>query len=33
MSYDNFKPTIWSRTLLLNLDKQHVYANIVNRNY
>lgn len=33
MSVKNFIPTLWSARLLANLDKAHVFANIVNRDY
>lgn len=33
MSVQNFIPTLWSARLLANLDKAHVYGNIVNRDY
>lgn len=33
MSLQNFIPTVWSGTLLKNLNKAHVYGNIVNRDY
>ena len=33
MSVANFIPTIWSARLLAHLDKQHVYAALVNRDY
>lgn len=33
MSVKNFIPTLWSARLLANLDKNLVYANIVNRDY
>lgn len=33
MSIDNFIPTIWSARLLMNLDKAHIYAQVVNRDY
>ena len=32
-SYTNFIPTLWSASLLSNLDKNLVYANLVNRDY
>lgn len=33
MSINNFIPTIWSARLLKNLDKAHVFAQVVNRDY
>lgn len=33
MSVANFVPTIWSARLLAHLDKKHVYAALVNRDY
>lgn len=33
MSVTNFIPTIWSARLLAHLDKAHVYAALVNRDY
>lgn len=33
MSVANFIPTIWSARLLRHLDKKHVYANLLNRDY
>lgn len=33
MSITNFIPTIWSARLLRHLDKKHVYANLLNRDY
>jgi len=33
MSINNFIPQIWSARLLAHLDKNHVYGNIVNREY
>ena len=33
MSVNNFIPQIWSARLLEHLDKAHVYANLVNRDY
>ncbi len=33
MSVANFIPTIWSARLLAHLDKKHVYAALVNRDY
>lgn len=33
MALTNFIPQIWSSRLLAHLDKNHVYANLVNRNY
>lgn len=33
MSIANFIPTIWSARLLRHLDKKHVYASLVNRDY
>lgn len=33
MSVQNFIPTLWSARLLANLDKAHVFGNIVNRDY
>lgn len=33
MSIDNFIPKIWSARLLEHLDNNHVYGNIVNRDY
>lgn len=32
-SYTNFIPTLWSASLLNNLNKNLVYANLVNRDY
>lgn len=32
-SYTNFIPTLWSASLLSNLNKNLVYANLVNRDY
>ena len=33
MSVTNFIPTIWSARLLEHLNKTHVYAALVNRDY
>lgn len=33
MAIDNFIPTLWSARLLENLNKSHVYSNLVNRDY
>lgn len=33
MSVKNFVPTLWSARLLANMDKNHVYGAIVNRDY
>lgn len=33
MAFDNFIPEIWSARLLAHLDKVHVYANLMNRDY
>lgn len=33
MSVTNFIPTVWSARLLAHLDKKHVYAALVNRDY
>lgn len=33
MAVTNFIPKLWSARLLENLQKQHVYANLVNRDY
>ena len=33
MAFTTFIPTIWSARLLAHLDKAHVYANLVNRDY
>lgn len=33
MAVTNFIPTIWSARLLAHLDKKHVYAALVNRDY
>ena len=33
MSVTNFIPTIWSARLLAHLDKKHIYAALVNRDY
>ena len=33
MAISTFIPTIWSARLLAHLDKAHVYANLVNRDY
>lgn len=33
MSVTTFIPELWSGALLAHLDKNHVYANLVNRNY
>lgn len=33
MAVTNFIPTLWSARLLEHLDKSHVYANLVNRDY
>src|SRR5574344_2712628 len=33
MAIDNFIPKIWSARMLQYLDKAHVYANAVNRDY
>lgn len=33
MSVANFIPTIWSARLLRHLDKKHVYASLLNRDY
>ena len=33
MAIDNFIPSVWSATLLDNLDAAHVYGNLANRDY
>lgn len=33
MAFDNFIPEIWSARLLDHMDKVHVYANLMNRDY
>lgn len=33
MAVKNFIPALWSARLLANLQKNHVYANVVNRDY
>lgn len=33
MAIANFRPTIWSASLLVNLRNQHVYGGLCNRNY
>lgn len=33
MTVQNFIPTLWSARLLANLDKNHVYGAVVNRDY
>ena len=33
MSVITFIPKLWSARLLYHLDKTHVYANLVNRDY
>lgn len=33
MSLDNFIPQVWSARLLENLNKNHVFVNLCNRNY
>lgn len=33
MTVDNFTPILWASALLLRLKKEHVYANVVNRDY
>jgi N4-gp56 family major capsid protein len=33
MAISNFRPTIWSASLLVNLRNQHVYGGLCNRNY
>ncbi len=33
MSITNFNPTIWSKALLANLNKVHVHADVLNRDY
>lgn len=33
MSVANFIPTLWSARLLEHLDKDHVYVNLLNRDY
>lgn len=33
MAISTFIPTIWSARLLAHLDKAHVYAKLVNRDY
>lgn len=33
MSLQNFIPVVWSGRLLANINKSHVYANLVNRDY
>jgi len=33
MAIDNFIPALWSARLLENLNKSHVYANLVNRDF
>ena len=33
MALEHFRPTIWSRNFIVNLDKAFVFPNIVNRDY
>ena len=33
MAFSNFIPEIWSARLLEHMDKVHVYANLMNRDY
>ena len=33
MAFSNFIPEVWSARLLEHLDKVHVYANLMNRDY
>lgn len=33
MAITNFNPTIWSKGFLANLDKKHVHASVMNRDY
>lgn len=33
MAFDNFIPEVWSARLLDHMDKVHVYANLMNRDY
>ncbi len=33
MAFSNFIPEIWSARLLEHLDKVHVYASLLNRDY
>lgn len=33
MSITNFNPTIWSKGFLVNLNKRHVFADVLNREY
>lgn len=33
MTINNFIPTVWSARLMAHLDKAHVYASVVNRDY
>jgi N4-gp56 family major capsid protein len=33
MAIGNFNPTIWSKGFLVNLNKQHVHADVCNRDY
>ena len=33
MALEQFRPTVWSRQFIVDLDKAYVFPNIVNRNY
>ena len=33
MSISNFNPTIWTKGFMYNLNKAHVHANVLNRDY
>lgn len=33
MSIDNFNPVVWSRAFLFNLNRRHVHADVLNRDY
>ncbi len=33
MAFSNFIPEVWSARLLEHLDRVHVYANLMNRDY
>jgi hypothetical protein len=33
MSIDNFNPVLWSKAFLFNLNKKHVHADVMNRDY
>ena len=33
MALEGFRPTLWSRNLIMNMDKAYVFKNVVNTDY